>query len=83
MEDNIHVYKVLIPTEITIDFEKLYKCVLTEYPKVDMYSLIEIFGDNIHYYLRKALNITIDPDNDDITELIWEDFGNYVEEHKK
>lgn len=82
MEDNIHVYKVLIPTEITIDFEKLYKYVLTEYPKVDKYSLIEIFGDNIYYYLRKALNITINPDNDDITELIYKDFGNWVENLK-
>lgn len=49
---------------------------------MDKYSLIDIFGDNIYYYLRKALNVTINPDNDDITALIYEDFGNWVENLK-
>lgn len=73
---------VVVEKEVEIDFKKVYDVLRAEYPNDDIYYLGDTFGDNLSYYIKRALNVEL-PDNEEIEDLIWSDFYEWLEHNVK
>lgn len=68
--------------EVELDFEKIYNVVKEDNPEIlNPGELLEIFGDNVTFYLNEKMGMNLPDDNGENTDMydaIWDDFYDWV-----
>jgi len=71
---------IILSRTIQLDFEKLYNYIQLKNPDFDKYDIVNYFGDNITFCLKNCCCINIT--SNDVEDIIWNDFGDWVEKFK-